>query len=45
LPKGIWVHKNQNSFVYGLTVNGKRVHVFISKNLKEVVNARLEFIT
>lgn len=44
LPKGISVYKNQKSFSYSIRINGKKIHVFMCKDLKEVVEFRLNFI-
>jgi len=44
LPKGISVYKSQKSFSFFFRVNGKKIHAFIHKDLKEVIKYRIDFI-
>jgi hypothetical protein len=45
LPKGIYVDEKGKCFVYGVKIKGNNNQVFRSKILKEVIEARVNFIS
>lgn len=44
LPKGIFISRVNDKYIYAIQINKKNKHIFISKNLKEVIDARIDFI-
>jgi hypothetical protein len=44
LPKGICFDSKSRTFIYRISIKEKRHRVFYSKNLKEVIEFRLNFI-